>query len=115
MGLRVYIYRSDYDSTLNVFHGRSVITLVNADGPFAPDDDAPAARLDRGPLGDPVIVPVDTPSDRPAGPFAGGTYGATSDSRFDDAIRRVSGRSFHGAVPIHDRFDTWDDHYALSR
>lgn len=33
----------------------------------------------------------------------GGNYAATSDSRFHEAVRRITGGASYGAVPIHDR------------
>lgn len=42
-----------------------------------------------------------------AGPMFGGNYGGSSDSRFADVSRYP--------LPIHDRWDTWEDHAILSR
>lgn len=98
MGLRVSIYRSDYDSALNVFSGLKNVTVVNVDGPFDPMPDAPAARLSTNALGDPIIVPIDKP-DGAIGPMMGGTFAHTSDSRFSAATK------FYGAVAIHDRYE----------
>lgn len=39
----------------------------------------------------------------------GGAYGATSDSRFSDMIGGM-----YGAVPIHDRTETWEQYDLLS-
>lgn len=120
MGLLVSIYRSDYDSKHNVFHGKRNLVLVDCDGPFDPTPDAPGATLATGPFGDPIIVPLDWPADRPAGPCDGGTFAATSDSRFGAGVTKATGVAtgrfgFHAAVPIHDRFDTWADFDALTR
>jgi hypothetical protein len=49
------------------------------------------------------------------GPMFGGNYAETCDSRFQEALRKVTGARFYGAVPIHDRWDTPEDHEALSR
>ena len=35
----------------------------------------------------------------------GGNYAATSDSRFHEAVRRITGGGSYGAVPIHDRIE----------
>lgn len=121
MGLLVSIYRDDYDSTRNAFHGKRQIVMVDLDGPFDPTDDAPGAFLDRGPFGDPFIRPlVGPPSSTHAGPTFGGTYAATSDSRFGAGIAKLTGVStgrfgYHAAIPIHDRFDTWSDFDRLTR
>ena len=42
-----------------------------------------------------------------AGPMAGGNFAYTSDSRFHDLSDRP--------LPVHDRFETWEQHDALSR
>jgi hypothetical protein len=120
MGLLIWIHRADYDSVRNVFHGCAKITLVDADGPFDPSPDAPAATLATSPYGDPIIIPLDWPPDRPAGPSFGGTFAATSDSRFGAAVVKATGirtgrHGYYAAVPIHDRFDTWDDFDRLTR
>lgn len=43
-----------------------------------------------------------------AGPCFGGNYVATSDSRFSEAFG-------DRPLPVHDRWDTWEDHAILSR
>lgn len=35
----------------------------------------------------------------------GGNYAATSDSRFHEAVRKITGAESYGAVPIHDRIE----------
>lgn len=35
----------------------------------------------------------------------GGNFGHTSDSRFSEAVEKITGARFYGAVPIHDRFE----------
>lgn len=108
MGLRVDIYRDRYDSTLNAFHGYDTVTVTNIPGPFEPTDDAPAAVLTRNPLNAPIITPRDLPVNM-AGPMFGGTYAASSDSRFGRAV------GIYGALPVHDRFETWQRHEELTR
>jgi hypothetical protein len=44
------------------------------------------------------------PTDK-AGPMFGGCFGSTSDGRFGDAIEKLLGHRFYGAVAIHDRFE----------
>ncbi len=123
MGLIANIYRSDYDSDLNAFHGKRQITITNADGPFQPTADAPAAHIARGPLGHPIIVAdgeylaellPDGGNDM-IGPMAGGTFAETSDSRFGRAIRKITGTDFYGALAIHDRYETYSQYESLSR
>ena len=113
MGLRVDIFRSDYRSTFNLFAGVDRLTIANVEGPFVPTPEAPAALLARGAFGDPIIVPIDVPADV-AGPMFGGSYAATSDSRFGDAMKAVTGRVVYGALPIHDRVEDWTTYRSMS-
>jgi hypothetical protein len=112
MGLIVSIYRADYDSTMNVFHGKSRITLVNVDGPFQPTENAPAAKLVAGYGKTAIIVPADDEFDGVQ--MMGGTFASTSDSRFQRAVEKLVGVSHH-AVAIHDRRETWAEYEAFSR
>ena len=117
MGLIVSIYRDQYDSQYNAFHGKQRVTVVNVSGPFEPSADAPAALLSTNAVGDPIIVPtfIDELGDyQPAkragmiGPMYGGTIADTSDSRWREAVG-----GYHG-LPIHDRFESSSQYAALS-
>ena len=118
MGLIVEIFRNSArsrdDEQLNAFKGVNAVTLINVEGPFPPAPDAPAALLETNALGNPIIVPVERPENT-AGPMFGGTYGATSDSRFGEAIRAISRQYVYGALPVHDRFESWELYDRLSR
>jgi hypothetical protein len=107
MGLRISIMRDDYDSSANVFHGRKHLTLVNVPGPSEPTDDAPAAVITSR-AGNKVITPEVGPVDC-AGPMFGGTFGHSSDSRFSKAA------GIYGALPIHDRYESWANYERMSR
>ena len=99
MGLRISIYRASYNSDLNYFKYVKELTLVNVNGPSEPTKDAPAAKLIYNYQETAVIVPENVD-----GTFAfGGSFGATSDSRFRESVENITGSSFYGAVPIHDR------------
>jgi hypothetical protein len=111
MGLLVSIYRSDYDSTMNVFKGKRQVTLTNVSGPFEPTEDAPAAKLVQGYGKTAIIVPEDEYTD--GAQMFGGTYAATSDSRFSEAVKALSGIS-HVAVAVHDRRETWEEYERFS-
>lgn len=74
--------------------------------------------LDAGHQGIPIVTADPTPfqlskvggdASKLCGPVAGGNYVATTDSRFHEAA------GFYGAIPLHDRYDTWADADALSR
>ena len=112
MGLLVSIYRSDYDSTMNVFHKKTKLVLVNVSGPFEPTADAPAAKLVQGYGKTAIIVPED--SEFNGVQMNGGTFASTSDSRFQRAVEDLVGVS-HFAVAIHDRRETWEQYDQFSR
>lgn len=136
MGLDVSIYRSDYDADINRFHGATRVCVVNVSGPFEPVEEAflnkigriveviPAAILVDGPnVGGQsfkVLVPaeqdehgewqpIETNTDEYAGPSFGGTYASSSDSRWS----RATGT--YGAIPVHDRCESWANYEAVSR
>lgn len=112
MGLRISIYRGDYDSAMNVFYGKRYVTLVNVDGASEPTDEAPAALLVQGYGKTAIITPAEAYTDGVE--MSGGTYGATSDSRFHRAVEALTGVS-HVAVAIHDRRETWEQYESFSR
>lgn len=106
MGLRISVFRdtaSQYDCTLNGVSSRyTQLTVVNVDGPAEPSDDAPAVRLERGPMGSVRLVPEEAGD---SWTMFGGNYGSTCDSRFSRAIESLLGHRFYGAVAIHDRVE----------
>ena len=107
MGLIVFVYRNNLgDSTRGgISSDNCELTLMNVDGPFEPTPYRPAALLVPGNLkGTVKIVPENLNGRRS---MFGGNYAATSDIRFTEAIRRISGVDTYpyGAVPIHDRFE----------
>lgn len=111
MGLTVEILRGSYNSSRNVFRNVSEVTLVNVEGPSEPTDKRPAAVLKSGPLNTLHIVPVDYSEFEPLGKgflCFGGTYAATSDSRFHRAIQSLGGNS-HVAIAIHDFYETFEE------
>lgn len=116
MGLRISVYRDGLgDCTNGGLSGQyKDICVVNADGPFEPDDQTPAFKLEENYGGSIKLVPVDQP-EGVCGPMFGGNYGATSDSRFGEKIEEITGSRFYGAVAIHDRFETWEQYDQLSR
>jgi hypothetical protein len=109
MGLNVSVYRDtshNVDCTLNGVTSRfSRLNVVNVDGPFEPREDCPAVMLVKGNLpGTVKIVPV-AELDKGSWTMFGGNYAATSDSRFNEAIEKITGARFYGAVPVHDRVE----------
>lgn len=103
MGLLIDVFRpsSMYDCTNGgVSATAKRLCVVNVDGPFDPSEDAPAVKLQKGPLDTVNLVPVD--EDRWVA--FGGNFGYTSDSRFQRAVESLIGVS-HVAVAIHDRVE----------
>lgn len=110
MGLLVSVYRSTYDSDMNVFYGKKHITVMNIDGPFQPKDDAPGAYLQKRSTGGFYIVPADDYESGVDGvQMNGGTFASTSDSRWTEHTEGVQ------AVPIFDRRETWAEYEQFSR
>lgn len=100
--------------TLALIKGDTMTTaqLIRAqrESPF------PVVVVKTNAYGDPIIVPTTDPRidwNRMLGPMFGGNY-ATGDSRLSAEIERVTGRSFYGAVCIHDRFETPAQYRALT-
>jgi hypothetical protein len=109
MGLTVSVYRSDMsDCTNNGISSKAVgLCLVNVSGPFGPSDAYPAAILTTNGVGNPVIKPAVKNDDdewivAPGWWMNGGNLAATSDSRFGEAVSKMS-PGFYGALYIHDR------------
>ncbi len=60
----------------------------------------------------PLTVPVGRQGD--VGPMVGGNY-AVGDRAFNEAVERLLGTKFYGAVAIHDRFESQELNAMLSR
>lgn len=56
-----------------------------------------ADKVARGESGEWVQVP--------GWSMMGGNYASTSDSRFGEAVERITGKRWYGAVAIHDRYE----------
>jgi hypothetical protein len=133
MGLIVSIYRDRKmpDCSAGGLSSRvDEVTLVNVEGPFDPTPERPAALLVKG-NGEGIAKVVEAVLEYPGeqesggtgyvarkdgvGPSMGGCYVATSDSRFTQAVERIVGGRFYGAVPLHDRYETAEQYADLSR
>lgn len=105
MGLRISVYRNDLPDSTNwgISFRSNVLTVVNVEGPFDPDNQAPAVLLVKGNIesSPPKLVPVE---DNDQWTMFGGNYGGTSDSRFADAVEQLCGIRAN-IVPIHDRVE----------
>tara|TARA_B100000579_G_scaffold144461_1_gene117246 strand:- start:1653 stop:2027 length:375 start_codon:yes stop_codon:yes gene_type:complete len=116
MGLHVYIYR---DETLGGCsnHGVSDIktrphikglTITNIEAPFEPSEEYPAAKLiveKHFKYPTVRVVPQELLNAK-AWSMMGGSYVATSDSRFNETIEQLTGHTFYGAVALHDRTES---------
>ena len=119
MGLRLELFRNDYNSNFNLLGNVTDVVVTNVDGPFEPRENAPAVTLVNqatkyDTVGIPVIVP-DIEYLHSIGRFKnvpvdsnlshGGSYAATSDSRFSRALMKI-GPNGYFAVPVHD-YSLW--------
>jgi len=114
MGLRVSIIGEGANySNGGVSSQANRLTILNIDGPFEASDDAPGAVLKSNVFESVIVVPVDVP-DGVAGPMAGGDYVVSSDARWDEKLREMGQANTYIAVPLHDRFESWEDNRRLS-
>ena len=108
MGIKVSVYRDNGPDCSN--NGPSVFfnhfTVVNIDGPSEPDNTAPAVLLiDKRETGkpNPKLVPADDYGNG-AWLMFGGNYAGTCDSRFADAMEKLTGVRM-GICKVHDRIE----------
>jgi hypothetical protein len=66
-----------------------------------------------GGRGHAILHPVEEKKAGMVGPMFGGNFGYSSDSRWSEAVRELTGSPHYGAVAIHDRYDTPEDYAAL--
>lgn len=78
------------------------VCVINVDGPFEPSQDAPAVRLIKRSTGNLVCEPVGL-EDRWT--MFGGAFVYTGDSRFTEAVQRLSGYNHAFPVALHDRVE----------
>lgn len=114
MGLIVHVYRSALGDSSNggITSWANELCLVNVEGPFEPGRAAAAMLIEHKPTGRNLarIIPAVLGDDDQFYPdkrwlMFGGCYAASSDSRFREAVEKVLGGPFYGAVPIHDRYE----------
>ena len=114
MGLNVNVYRAagSDDSTMGGISSKhEALCLVNVPGPFAPCERAAPALLIPGPYNSARIVPAVARHTEagivwdkaPGWWMFGGNLAASSDGRFGDAVRAITGGQWVDAVKIHDR------------
>jgi hypothetical protein len=105
MGLRVQIYKWSLGDCSNngVSNRYDTLTLTNVEGPFEPSPDAPAAQLLQRSTGNLIIRPDEIPEGKWI--MFGGAFASSSDSRFLDAVRKLSGYDHAFPVGIFDRVE----------
>jgi hypothetical protein len=103
MGLIAYVYDSPLGNCSN--NGLSAkfkkVTVTNIEGPFEPSADAPAVELVKLRWGNIVGKPVSLKGHS----MFGGAYITTSDSRFNEAVEKLSGYEHGFPVALHDRVE----------
>lgn len=112
-GMRLSVYRNVElgDCTNGGISSRyKTVTLV---GPGVPEifevrEDAPAVVIDQR-IGYFFLRPEAEVPEGHCGWMAGGNLVGTSDSRFTDLLKRLTGARI-GVLPIHDRSETWELH-----
>lgn len=117
-GMTVYIYKNATFagcSNDGISSRCNEVTLIGDGIPqmWEPSTDKPAVRLEKGPYDSVRAVPVDQPANS-MGPMNGGAFISCSDSRFCSAIKKLLGKDFYGAVPLHDRFETAEEYKRYS-
>jgi hypothetical protein len=115
-GIRLSVLRSAHGDCTNggITSDHVFLTLVG-DGvpPLSPASPAaPAVTLTETMPGYKVLVPADQPAHL-IGPMAGGSYAVGQYGREGEVWRQLAGT--HGALPVHDRFETQEHYDALSR
>lgn len=104
MGMVAQIFRGDRDCSNGGISSRARgVCVMNVAGPFEASDEYPAVLLVPGPFNSVHLVPAELPSDSVT--MAGGCFVHTSDSRFSQAVEKLLGHRFYGAVALHDRVE----------
>ena len=93
MGLHIDIYKGKHDCTLNGVSSKAkVLCITNVEGPFAPCEDYPPAKILLEFADNPHMKHVRiVPEKIGLTDNVYGHYGATSDSRFNDAVAKLLG------------------------
>jgi hypothetical protein len=115
MTMTVSVMRAAQDHTNGGVSSRHDRLLVISKGDRPPVSPAyPVMILEQHALGAVSLRPLNhTPQSKVEfGPMAGGNY-AVGDGRFDEAVEKLLGTKFYGAVPIHDRCESEELHFNL--
>jgi len=118
MGLRADIFKhrgSGACSNHGISEQFDEVVIVNVEGPHEPRPEAPAVWLTRGNLpGTVKVIPAVFDDERnkwgpdPRWWMFGGQYVGGSDSRLAEAVEKILGHRFYGAITLHDRYEEPD-------
>ena len=115
LGLAVYsnpIYRRCANGGWTQEHDELYVACP--EGIWDVDEDDPALfDLKVGPLGTIHLEPRN--GGVGIGPMMGGSYAGTSDSRFARMCEELAGYPWHGAVAVHDRYESQELYDLMSR
>ena len=117
-GLRVNIYKSDYECSLNLCYGFKTVFVPCERGNVCYEEDCPElpfVEIKKGNLPGTVMAVAKDCEERSGSISFGGSYVGCSDSRFSEEVEKVLGARFYGAVALHDRFETWEECDLYSR
>lgn len=108
MGMNVQVFRWNLGDCTN--NGESSnhngFCVLNVEGPFEPSDDYPAARLLRHPTVKDHCFIVPDEKLKGGKPYMfGGNFAYTSDGRFHETVKKLTGAGGSFAVQIHDRVE----------
>ena len=112
-GLIAYIYRDadngEHDCTNGgvtaKYLGNTRVLVVGENIPeiFEDKGEMPVLRLEKGPGNSPRLVLASGALGN--GPMFGGNFVYTSDSRFGEAVAKITGVRTTAAIPVHDRYE----------
>lgn len=113
------IYRNGADCSNGGISSRfkNVQIVIEDDFGKEIDFENPPANLvilKKGAFGSVIAEPYGKPPKGHTEYMFGGTYIADSDSRFNRAVEKILGARFYGAIPLHDRTESWEAYEALS-
>ena len=110
-GLNAYVFKSATfgdSSNGGVSASHDKVFVVGSDSvpleSYIDGSPYPVVRLTRNTFGDVVAQPVAARPAGAVGPMFGGAFIHTSDSRFSKAT------GVYGAIPLHDRYETAEQH-----
>lgn len=124
MGINASIYKDKGKSfsICGISASHDAVCIVNAEGPFEPNESHPPVLLIVGPFysgysgrrswQNIIAVPAELDATgrwvemKSRGcRMCGGTMISTSDSRFGEAVARLGGHRFAASINLHDRFE----------